>query len=121
MYIRSFYRFIESFDTVDHNSLIDKLNLYSIKNNNLKWLSSYLSNRKQFIQAGAIKTSSLDIICGVPQGSILGSLLFIIYVNDLCNVSEISQPIIFAEKNFFILPTLNYIRFSDGLTQTRYP
>ena len=56
------------FDTVDHNILIDKLNLYGIKNNSLKWFSSYLPNRKQFIQAGAIKTSTLDIICGVPQG-----------------------------------------------------
>ena len=56
------------FDTVDHNILIDKLNLYGIKNNSLKWFSSYLPNRKQFIQAGAIKTSNLDVICGVPQG-----------------------------------------------------
>ena len=58
----------KAFDTVDHNILIDILNSYGMKNNSLKWFSSYLSNRKQFIQAGAIKTSSLDIICGVPQG-----------------------------------------------------
>ena len=87
----------KAFDTVDHNILIDKLNSCGIKNNSLKWFSSYLSNRKQFIQTGAIKTSSLDIICGVPQGSILGSLLFIIYVNDLCNVSKIFKPIIFED------------------------
>ena len=50
------------------------MNLYGIKSNSLKWFSSYLSNKKKFIQAGAIKTSNLDIICGVPQGSILGPL-----------------------------------------------
>ena len=63
---------------------------------------SYLSNTKQFVQAGAIKTSSLDIICGVPQGSILGPLLFIIYVNDFCRVSKIFEPTIFADdRNLF--------------------
>ena len=87
----------KAFDTVDHNILIDKLNSYGMKNNSLKWVSSYLSNRKQFMQAGAIKTSSFDIICGVPQGSILRPLLFIIYVHGLCSVSKIFEPIIFAD------------------------
>ena len=55
----------KAFDTVDHNILIDKSNLYGIKNNSLKWFLSYLSNRKQFIQAGAIKhlTLILSVEC----------------------------------------------------------
>ena len=87
----------KTFDTVDHNILICKINSYDIKNNSRKWFSSYLSNRKQFIEEGAIKTSSLDNICGVPQGSILEPILFIIYVNDLCSVFKVFEPIIFAD------------------------
>ena len=80
--------------SIDH-AVIELSN--SIYDNSLKWISSYLSNRKQYTHAGALKTSNLDIICGVSQGSILGPLLFIIYVNDLCNVSKIFEPIIFAD------------------------
>ena len=74
-----------------------KLSLNGIKNNSLKWFLSDLSNRKQFVQAGDIKTSYKLIICGVTQGSILGPLLFIIYVNDLSDVSKILEPIMFAD------------------------
>ena len=64
--------------------------------------SSYLSNRKQFIQTGAKKIFNLNITCGVPQGPILGLLLFIIYTNELCHVSKIFEPIMFADdKSLF--------------------
>ena len=91
---------------------MDKLNLYSIKSNTLKWFLNNLSNRKQFIQTGAVKTSNLDIICGVPQESILGPLLFIIYVNDLCNVSKIFGRIMFADDtNLFFSQKKHEITF----------
>ena len=88
----------KAFDTVDHNILIKKLQLYGIKGKTLEWLKSYLTNRKQYIQIDKNdKTDLKTIKCGVPQGSILGPLLFLIYVNDLQYVSTILNPIMFAD------------------------
>ena len=75
--------------------------MYWVKGNNLKWFHSYLSNWKQYIEFQnddkKEKTNSLTIKCGVPQGSILGLLLFIVYVNDLYRASNILKPNMFAD------------------------
>ena len=92
----------KAFDTVDHKILILKLKNYGVRGNNLKWFESYLNNRKQFIAYNSKYTSFETITCGVPQGSILETLLFLIYVNNLNQVSNILDPIMFADDtNFF--------------------
>ena len=85
-----------AFDTVDHYILICKPKNYGVRRNSLKWFESYLNNRKQFISFNNKNTSFTDIKCGVPQGSILGPLLFLIYTNDLNQACDILDPIMVA-------------------------
>ena len=92
----------KSFDTVDHNILTKKLELYGIKDCNLRWFQSYLSNIKQFVTYGDKQTNIETITCGVRQGSILGPLLFLSFVNNLHTVAKYLDPIMFADdRNLF--------------------
>ena len=87
----------KAFDTVDHKILTKKLELYGIKNNNLNFFKSYLSDRKQGVSFNNTHSQLKPIVCGVPQGSILGPLLFLIYVNDLYLSSKLLHFILFAD------------------------
>ena len=87
----------KAFDTVDHSILISKLYKLGIRGPILKWFKSYLSNRQQFVQIHKTKSDIKPVVCGIPQGSILGPLLFILYINDLAEVSDTLHTILFAD------------------------
>ena len=92
----------KAFDTVDHTILIRKLEMYVIKGINFPWFRSYLTNKISYTSmTHDLETDTKNICCGVPQGSILGPLLFLLYVSDLHNSSAL-DPIMFADdKNLF--------------------
>ena len=92
----------KAFDTVDHQILLKKIEYYGIAGNNLRWFENYLPDRQQFVSFEHNSTKKVTVTCGVPQGSILGPLSFLFYLNDLHHASKILNPIMFAgDTNLF--------------------
>ena len=87
----------EAFDTLNHDILLDKLYAYGIRGLANFWIKNYLSGRKQYVSYNNTNSAFNDIVCCVPQGSILGPLLFLRYINDLPLSSPSSHFIIFAD------------------------
>ena len=95
--------FTKAFDTVNHEILIKKLEYYGVRGLALKWFVSYLSQRQQFVDFDGVESEKSHLKCGVPQGSILGPLLFLLYINDLSHVSSLLFGLLFADdSNMFM-------------------
>ena len=98
-----FLDYSKAFDTINHDILLYKLSRYGIRGKALEWFRSYLSNRKQYVCLNGHSSELQYINCGVPQGSLLGPLLFILYINDFCRSSDILSFILFADDtNLFL-------------------
>jgi len=93
----------KAFDTIDHRILLNKLEHYGIRGLALSWFKSYLDNRSQFVTFNGVSSTNLNITCGVPQGSILGPILFLLYINDITSASNLLNFVLFADDtNTFI-------------------
>ena len=86
----------KAFDTINHEILLNKHEHYGIRDKTNNWIKSYLSNRTQSVITNGYTSDKLAVSCGVPQGSILGPLLFIIYINDLHKALNKSTAFHFA-------------------------
>ena len=87
----------KAFDTVDHCILLSKLSEIGVSPSSIKWFESYLNNRKQKTSCGNEISAALPVTVGVPQGSILGTLLFLVYINNLPNAVKNSEVTLYAD------------------------
>lgn len=98
----------KAFDTVNHKILLSKLYAIGIRGNLYSWFQSYLGKRMQFVYFNGVQSDTKEITHGVPQGSILGPLLFLIYVNDFSRASDIFFSIMYADDTNIFIEGIKY-------------
>lgn len=108
-----FYDLTKAFDLVDHNILLQKLSFYGLSGRELGFFKSYLTNRKQYVQINSCKSLMECVNCGVPQGSVLGPLLFKIYINDLNNIGLKGKVIMYADDLCVLYPYKSVTMLKD--------
>ena len=108
-----FLDFAKAFDTVNHEILLKKLQAYGIRGTPLNWFSNYVTNRKQYVSLNGTNSSLKTVICGIPQGSTVGPLLFLLYINDIVNSSDKLSFRLFADDtNVLLLKTQKTLKHS---------
>ena len=99
----------KAFDSINHSILRNKMNeQFGIRGIELRWFQSYLSKRRQVCIVNGHASLFKEIICGVPQGSILGPLVFLLYINDLPNCLETTTPGLFADDTQIYTSSSNF-------------
>ena len=107
----------KAFDTINHDILLSKMEHYGIRGITLKWFKSYLQNRKQFVFLNGVCSDIELINCGVPQGSVLGPLLFLIYINDLPNISKKFTFFLFADDTNIFYETNSKLKLEKNVNK----
>lgn len=109
----------KAFDCVSHDILIQKLSYYNFSNNSQKLLTSYLEERTQFVNYHNINSSLINVKFGVPQGSVLGPTLFIIFINDLPDNTGLAQSVLFADDTTLIYKNRDINVLTSSVRETQ--